>query len=196
MAGIEGANNPKNGVHVNSKGEIEAHAVSATEQEIAARDGDAYNFNTSNIILTDDLDTPLFFLRNDAEERGIIVPRIFVTFGASTAGAGEIEATIIYNPTGGDILTATSKAPQNFNTGQTGKTLQVTSTVGASGKTVVGGTVPIEFLFPSDGNRHLVPFQSIVIPRGGSIAFTIKPPAGNTSMKVQAGYNAFLVPKA
>ncbi len=196
MAEFEGGNNPHNSAHVNSRGQIEAHAISAAEQEQAAIDGDAYNFNTSNLILTDDLDTPIFFLQNDTEDRGIIISRIFVAFGVSTGAPGlDIEGTIIYNPTGGDILTATAKAPQNFSTGSN-KTLGVTSTVGATLKTVSGGSKPIEFLFPTDKSRNLVPFQSIVIPRGGSIAFTIKPGTANTSMKIQAGYNAFLAPKA
>ena len=191
MTMIVGGDNPHNSVSVDNLGRIQAHAASTSDQEVAAIDADAYNFNTSNITLTDALATPIFYFKNDSETRDIVISRIFVTFGASTGGAGEIFGSIVYNPTAGTLLSGTAKALQGFNVGED-KPLGVTSLIGASGLTVSGGTTPIEFLFPSASSRHLIGFQSIVVPRGGSIALLITPQPSNTSMVIQAGYNAFL----
>ena len=189
---LEGANNPGNKLHINSKGQSESHSVAISEQLDQSQRGDGYNFNTSNIILTDAAETPIFYLKNDTEEMDLIIPRVFMAFGASTAGTGEIEGIIYYNPTGGTIITAgTDKAPENFNASSS-KTLGVTAKIGATAQTIIGGTKPVEFLFPSDSSRHLVSFDAIVLPRGASMLLSIKPPVGNTSMKIQAGTNIYL----
>lgn len=189
---LNGVNGAQYGLHIDSQGRAEAHAVSTSEQSQAAIDGDAYNFNTSNLTLTDANETPIFYIKNDSEERDLIINRVFVTFGPSTGGSGVIAGKVKFNVTGGTITTAgTDKAPANFNAGSS-KTLEITSKVGASTQTVTGGTDPIEFLFPAASSRHLVGFESVILPRGASMALTITPPAGNTSMLIQAGTNIYI----
>lgn len=191
MALFKGGNNPGNNAHVDGNGRIEAHAVSISEQSDSSLGGDAYNVNTGTFILTTDASTPIFYIKNVSESRELVIPRVFIAFGASTAGSGIVEGAIISNPSGGTIITATANPPQNFNFGSS-QTLGVDSTVGATGLTVTGGTTPIEFLFPSSPARNLIAFDSIILPRGSSMVLTITPPSGNTSMQIQAGINVYL----
>ena len=194
MTLIKGFNNPGYYANVDDKGRIEAHSVGITEQAATALNGNSYNFNTSTITFGTANETPVFYISNIGESRPIIIPRVFITFGASTGGTGEISGKIYYNPTGGDILTAQTKDPQNFNAGSS-KTLQVDSRIGADGVTFSGGTDPVEFLFPGASSRWLVGFETIVLPRGSSMLLTITPPTGNTSMVLQAGCNIYLSQK-
>lgn len=189
---IEGANNPGNKANVDGNGNLGTHAVSVSQQTTSAQEGDAYNLNTGTLTLTSAVETPVFYLKNDSEERDLVVSRVFMAFGTSTGGSGEVEGTIYYNPTGGTIISGgTDNPPANFNASSS-KTLAATSKTGASGQTFEGGTTPIRFFFPSDGARSLTQFESIVLPRGASMVLTITPPTDNTSIKVQAGANIYL----
>jgi len=188
---IEGSNNPGNKVEVDNDGKIEARAVSISEQSEKSLNGDAFNINTSEFTLTDDAETPLFFFKNESEDFQIVIPRIFVTFLSSTAGSGKVSAKLIQNITGGTILSATDLAPTNFNFGKS-KTPGTILKIGSTGDTFSGGLTGPEFLFTSDNQRQLVPFESIILPRGASMLFTLTPPTGNTSMVVEAGANFYI----
>lgn len=191
---IEGANNPGNKVNVNSEGRIESHSIVISEQSQMAIAGDAYNLNTGNFTLTDDAETALFFIKNDSEEKDLIITRIFVAFGVSTGGStNSIEGIIMANPpTGGIIASGVENPPQNFNFGSS-KVLQITSKTGTTALgDVTGGNEPVRFFFTGDNQRHLVGFEAIVLPRGASMAFSLVPPTGNTSMVIQAGANIYL----
>lgn len=188
---IEGANNPKNGATVTERGQISSVAISETEQQDSASNGRAYNINTDDIILTDDAETPIFYLKNESELKDIKVSRVFKSFGESAGGVGEFSGGIYFNITGGTILSATELTPENFNAGSF-RDLGADCRIGATGLTFSGGRKPIKFLFPSQGQRILTAFDHIVLPRGSSMLFTITPPAGNTSFRVQAGCNVFV----
>lgn len=193
MTQIEGGNNPSNRAHVDTNGRIEAHAVSISEQSDSALSGDAYNLNTGTFQLTSAAATAIFYIKNDSEERELIIPRVFVSFGVSTGGSGPVEASIMSGPTSGSIITSgVSNPPQNFNFGSS-RSLEITSLTGSTALgDCTGGTTPVRFYFNSDNSRHLVGFDSIILPRGASFCFTVIPPAGNTSMDIQAGANIYL----
>lgn len=191
MVQIVGANNPGNAVHVDDEGKIQARAVSITEQSSKSLIGDTYNLNTGLLTLTDDAETPIFFFKNVSEDKPIVISRIFVTFLVSTGGTGEVIASVEKGVTGGTILTQTESLPQNFNFGSS-RTPGTEFRVGATGVTFTGGIKVPEFLFTSDNQRHLVPFDSIVLPRGASMTFTLTPPTGNTSIVVEAGANFYI----
>ena len=194
---IEGANNPGNRANVNSVGHLNTDATTITQQSDKALGGDAYNLNTSTFTLTDANETALFYIKNDSEERDMIISRIFVAFGASTGGSGELEGKIMRNPTGGSVIASgVDKAPENFNFGSS-KVLAVTSKLGTTALgACTGGVEPIEFFFTGDSQRHLIGFEAIILPRGAAMCFSLIPPAGNTSMKVQAGANIYLAGEA
>ena len=190
---LEGSNNPGNRAEVNAKGELHTHSTTAVEQSVVSIDGDAYNLNTRTFTLTSADETALFYLKNDSEDRDMVVSRIFVAFGVSTGGSGILEGKVMRSPTAGDITTAgVDNPPQNFNFGSS-KVLAATSKTGTSALgACTGGAEPIEFFFTGDNQRHLIGFEAIILPRGASMCFSLIPPAGNTSMQVQAGANIYL----
>lgn len=191
MTVIFGGNNPRNAAHVDESGRLSAFAVSLSEQQKASELGENFNINTGELTLTNATETPLFYIKNDGEDRDLKISRLFSTFLTSTDGSGKIILNIYSNITGGTILTATDLEIFNFNFGS-GKVLDVTTKLGATGITFSGGQKPIISLFPSDGVRQLTQFDHIVLPRGSSMLVTCVPPAGNTSLVVLAGCNLFL----
>lgn len=191
MGEIVGANNPRNAVHVDDEGKIQARAVSISEQASKAIAGDTYNLNTGLITLTSDAETPIFHFKNDSEDKPMVVTRVFVTFLVSTGGTGEVIASMEKAVSGGTILTGTEVDPQNFNFGSS-RSPGATFIIGATGLTFTGGIKVPEFLFTGDNQRHTIPFDAIILPRGASMTFTLTPPAGNTSMVVEAGANVYI----
>lgn len=192
MVQIVGGNNPGNVVHVDGEGKIQARAVSITEQSSKSLFGDTYNLNTGKITLTSDVNTPVFHFKNDAEDKPMVITRVFVTFLTSTDGVGEVVAAIESGVSGGTLLTGgTEVDPKNFNFGSS-KTPAATFIVGATGLTFSGGIEVPNFLFTGDNQRQTIPFDAIILPRGASATFTLIPPPGNTSMVVQAGANVYI----
>ena len=123
----------------------------------------------------------------------LVIPRIFVNALTSTGGSGPLNARIIYNITGGTILTSgTTLTPSNFNPGK-GTPVQGTILKGGTGLTFSGGiteSVP-QFVWNSVPVRELIGFDVITLERGTSALLTVTPPAGNTSMIVQCGCNFY-----
>lgn len=193
MAEIRGTNLGGFGLHVNEAGQAEARAVSVTGQSNSSQRGEAFNINTGTFTLTDANATGVIYLKNVSEPKDIIINRVFVTFGASN-GTGPVFGSIERNPTSGSLLSGgTDFLPANFNFGSS-QTIGVELKKGATGQTVTGGLVPppVEFYFNAANSRHLIGFESIVLPLGASCALVITPPAGNTSMDIQAGMNCYL----
>lgn len=176
---------------VNAEGRLSTAAVVLSEQSQASEIGEAFNFNTGNIVLTNSNDTPIFYIKNNGENRALKISRVFLAGGNSTSGTGQAEASIIRGPVGGTILTATIGTLHNFDFGS-GKEIDAPVRVGQTGTTVTGGTTPIKFFFPNPASRNLVEFETIVLPRGSELVFTVKPPAGNTSWAIQAGFNVYV----
>ena len=187
---IEGSNNPGNRVHVDDFGKMQTRSVTISEQSQKSLSGDSYNINTSDITLTSDVETPVFYFKNDTEDDSIVVPRIFITSLDSDA-PGAFHACIYSGITGGTILAASDLAPQNFNFGSS-KLPGTTLKIGATGETFVGGQRKPEFLFPSEKQRSLIGFEAIVLPRGASMVLTVTPPTGSTSWVIQAGANFYI----
>ena len=190
MSNIKGGNNPGNLVHVDDDGKIQARAVSISEQAQKSLKGDAYNINTGLLTLTSDVETALFYFKNETEDDSIVVPRIFLTF-LSSDGTGELTSCVKKNITGGTVIVGTDLAPTNFNFGSS-KLPGITLKNGGSVLTFTGGSLGPEFLFTSDNQRHLIGFEAIILPRGASMTLTVTPPTGNTSMVIEAGANFYI----
>ena len=194
---IEGVNNPGNKAKVDNKGRLETHSVSIAVQTDTALEGDTYNLNTGTFQLTDATETAIFYLKNDSEEKDIVIPRIFVSLGASTGGSGPIEGKITRGPIAGGIVTSgVDNPPLNFNFGSS-KSLAVTSKTGSTALGVcTGDPSPIMFYFPNDAQRYTIAFEAIILPRGAELCLSITPSTSNTSMDIQAGANMHLAGEA
>lgn len=147
------------------------------------RSGNAYNYNTLSVNLTSDTESGVMYVKNN-EVLDIYLDRIFYLLGASTGGSGDILLNVYKNPTEGTLISAgTDQVPENRNFGSN-KTLAVDAKKGAEGLTITDGLVAVSSLFNLSG-RYVVDFGGLFIPAGRSIAISVTPPVGNTSMDIQ-----------
>ena len=74
---------------VDSDLRLYVNAVQESQSESANEIGDAYNINTGKITLTDAVDTPVLYFKNN-EDRDYIIEAIALGLGPSTGGSGGI----------------------------------------------------------------------------------------------------------
>ena len=112
----------------------------------------------------------------------IVIDSYVFILGASTGGSGSFQGYIYKNPTGGTIISNADAVGINANLDiSSSKTLSADVYKGAEGYTISGATKIISAI----GNPPLTNSVSIGktrLSKNDSIAVTIKPPSGNTSM--------------
>ena len=113
-----------------------------------------------------------------------IVRELKIQLGESD-GTGDCESSATVNPSGGTLISGgTEFEPVNLNLGNS-KELAVLAIYGAEGSTVSGGDTLTPGLIVDDKRDQIFSGGPIVISTGVSLALSIKPPAGNTSMNIQ-----------
>ncbi len=128
---------------VNENQRLYTRAITQDEEVLANESGDAYNIHTGVITLTNSVDTPIFYLKNN-ENQNLIITAIVLGIGPSTNGTTATDmttATFIRNPTAGTIITPTpTDCPINGNRNYgSAKTLTADCYIGATGKTITDG---------------------------------------------------------
>tara|TARA_R110000764_G_scaffold229018_1_gene319759 strand:- start:1 stop:606 length:606 start_codon:yes stop_codon:yes gene_type:complete len=155
-----------------------------SEKKQATEDGESYNINTGIITLTNAVDTPLLYLKNN-ESKDFHIDLIVFYMGTSTGGTATLGAqyTVIRNPTTGTIITSTpTDAPMESNANfGSNNTVTIDAYIGATGDTM------------TDGSDHAVIKNSllsrieapldVVLTNGASIGVKVKPPTSNTSVE-------------
>lgn len=180
---------------VDSNNKLLTSSTVSSAATFAAMNGDAYSINSGDITLTSANASALLILTN-IDDRDWVFTRVFLNAAASTSGTGDWLAEIIANGTAGTLISAgTAKAPQNLNYGSS-KVLAATTLTGVEGSTLTDGVVKSNFLIPAVGTRNLISFDSVIVPPTTSIAIRITPPASNTSLDVQVGFNLHRVIEA
>jgi len=171
-----------------------AHTFSITEPELvdANRQGDAYNINTGLITLTDAVDTPVIYLKNNELKEMVIEAVVFGIFdstgGSSTA---DVYATFVRNPTTGTIISGATNVDINSNRNfGSANTLTADAYKGATGDTMTDGVDHI-LVRADTGTRSFVSINE-VLPQGTSIGVKIKPPTSNTSVSVYVALVLYL----
>ena len=171
-----------------------AHTFSITEPELvdANRQGDAYNINTGLITLTDAVDTPVIYLKNNELKEMVIEAVVFGIFdstgGSSTA---DVYATFVRNPTTGTIISGATNVDINSNRNfGSANTLLADTYKGATGDTMTDGVDHI-LVRADTGTRSFVSINE-VLPQGTSIGVKIKPPTSNTSVSVYVALVLYL----
>lgn len=173
---------------VDNDNRLATRASISQDSTTAALIGNHYNVNTDSIPLTSSSSSGLLYMRN-TDSVNWIFSRVFYNAGTSTGGAGDFLAEVVANPTGGTLISAgTAINAFNLNFGS-GKTLTATILKGVEGSTVTGGETRISTILPASGVRVLIPFDSVVVEPGSSLAVRITPQTGNTSMNIQVGFN-------
>ena len=133
---------------------------------------------TGVVNLTSDCVSFLIYLKN-CDDRDIFVYEILSSTGASTCGVGDRIHRFAFCPTGGTLVNCgTCVTISNLNLGSALSASCVTARKGAEGSTIVGFSTTS--LFPESARQTLT--DVAVIPKGGSFAIGVTPPAGNISM--------------
>jgi len=175
---------------VDSENRLQTFATSQTASTFAALAGDLYNINTETVTLTTSGATGLLYMKN-TDSVPWVYSRIFYNAEVSTGGSGDWLAEVLANPTTGTLISAgTAITPHNLNFGSA-KGLTSTCLKGAEGQTITDGTVRVSTIVPSSGARVLIGFDSVIVEPGAGIGVRVTPPAGNTSMDIQVGFNMY-----
>lgn len=188
---ISGAGVTGNRAKVTTEGQLKTHSVVLTEESRAAERGELFNFGSSILTITDEIDTPLFYLKNVNEERDLKITSITLTLGPSANASGQPVTLYLHkNIISGTILNNSNIEPINLNMGS-GTLLDVDSKIGGAGTTMVSGFA-LPLLLPHDSERYIIDVDSIVIPRGRSVGISFKAGAGNTNVLVSANIFFYL----
>lgn len=165
-------------------------SIETTSESLAASEGDSFNVSNDIIDITSDAETALIYISNTNSEDWVIT-RVYFHFGGSTGGVGSGEFTMTTNATSGTLISGGSPVtPVNANLGSA-KLLVGEFLQGSNGSTITNGIEFLRTIIPNFASRNIIPFDSVVIPPGTSLALRFKPPAGNTSLKAQLGVNFF-----
>jgi hypothetical protein len=171
---------------VNGNNELKTSATTISEDFRATKDGDSYNINTGVITLTDAVNTPIMYIKNN-EDRDLHITAVAVGLSPSTGGSGGIPMiTFVRNPTAGTIITSTPTAVDiNSNRNYaSSKTLDVDAYKGATGDTMTDGDDHI-LVFQTSNGRAFITIDEVV-PKGSSFGIKFDPQASNTSQDVYA----------
>lgn len=176
---------------VDSENRVAANAISTTAATDAAEKGDLFNINSGLITLTNAARTGVLYIKNNSPSSELVFTRSFYNLSASVGGSGYLLCDVIRNPTQGTLITAgTVNTPINLNFGSN-KILDATCVIGTTGSTLTDGTTALSTLSEVAGTRILIGIDSLILLPGSSIAIAITPPAGNTNLVVQVGFNLY-----
>lgn len=170
---------------VDENNRLSTFSVSETVTELAARSGNSYNVNTGTITLTSASESGLLYLKNNGDNDLIIIS-IGYLLGDSTGGSGDIQAKVIFNPTGGTVISGATDVDININKNAgSSKVLDVDAYKGEEGRTITGGSDAYYSLIAGDSRGYVISTGSLVFPKGSSLGIALTPQTGNTNMDLQ-----------
>lgn len=171
---------------VDSDLRLQTYAVTINENNQANSKGRAYNINTDDITLTDAVETPILYIKNN-EDKDLHITALDLWAGTSTGGTATLGTKWVVerNPTAGTIVSnATAVDIESNRNFGSNNTLLVDSYKGATGNTMTGGTDHI--IFRGTLLSRIYAEIDEIIPKGSSIGIHVKPPTSNTSLIVYA----------
>lgn len=186
-------------VRVTKEGNLSVFAITESESQHKLREGETFNANTGWVTLASANTSAVAYLENTGSEK-LIVSSVIFGFKQSTGGAAGEPADIymVRNPTGGTIVstaTAMEMSPtskgRNKNFGSS-NTLECNAYAGVEAATITGGEGNTALIAGFMSSRISVPEISFELQKGNSIAITIKPPTGNTSVDVYVAFAMFV----
>lgn len=174
---------------VDKSGRAWVDAVDQSEEIDAAGRGECWQASMGNLTFTSANESGLIFLRNDST-RDLVVSGAYFNQSNSTGGVGHLVAKVyrdVATPsTAGnweaDVTQDAASSLRVINRNLDKKLTPRLVTVLAA--TAHEEALDGEELFDTfySGYRFPLPLTSIIVPPGASIAFSLTPPAGNTSM--------------
>lgn len=176
-------------VKVDSNNRAQVSSTSSTLADTALQKGLFFLLATGIIELTSASASGILYIKNN-EESDLLIGKTGLFLGPSTGGSGIVEYSFIANPTGGTLISnATAGVNVNAN-GGSARALSANVYKGVEGATTVGTDFTI--LFPHDDGVW-EQGSPVILPRGSSVAIKLKPPVGNTSMKINLTVEAILL---
>ena len=167
---------------VNANQRLFVASETITNEQVSVDKGDAYNVNTGVITLTDSVDTPVFYLKNN-DPSNLHIVAIAVGLGPSTGGSGGIpKITVVRNPTAGTIISNATDVDMKTNRNFASSKIltNVLTYKGATGSTMTGGE---DFgIFYQTTSGRLYASIDVLIAQGSSFGVKIDPQPSNTSM--------------
>jgi hypothetical protein len=177
------------GAKVDSHNRLWTDSLVVDESVSATFEGNAYNVNTGTINLTSANPSAVLYMQNDGNE-DVVVTALFYLLGNSN-GSGDSVVDVYRNPTAGTIVSSgTNFAAINRDFGSAND-LEAVLKKGAEGQTITDGTVVISSIFSGVG-RQVVAVGALILRPGNSIGIVVEPPAGNTSMDIQAALSCYV----
>lgn len=168
---------------IDSTNRIFTRGVVTNLYQQALVDGKAFFISSGVQTLTSANISYLLYIKNN-DDRDLLVDLSIVNMGVTTGGAGDFTFTITLNPTAGTLVSGGSTGvAANVNLGSA-TTANLTVLTGVEGSTLTDG-IPIPNILSHPGRETVK--DTVVIPKGSSLAMGATPPTGNTSMGIQFG---------
>lgn len=179
---IEGTSNDGslNIAKVNKEGQLNVRAISATEVEHSVEEGDAFQVYTGVINIANDSQTAILYIKND-DTSDIFLTSATIGTRPSTGGADNVvlvESVAGVLPTD-EIVTSGIDVPAINRNGGASRQFAGVVKKGPTASAVSG--VPASGVL-SDFTLERQLEVTNIIPKGGSLALEVVPPAGNTSL--------------
>ena len=172
---------------VDSENRLLTESVTETEQLEAAVKGNAFQVGSGVVTLTSASESAVLYFKNN-EEKDLIVTAINITSTTQTGSTAGVFLAKIYTGATG-LSASTSQTALNNNFGSN-KSLDVDIEAGQEASTVTSGTAAAAFYIQEA--EFFNTEVAWVFPKGSTIAFSVTPGAGNTSMTVTATLEAHI----
>lgn len=166
---------------VNPENRLLTKSITSLAIEHATLNGLSYSIDVGVITLTSANESGILYIKNNNSNLVLEMNSIFFGIGKSNA-TGDCIVKIYSNPTTGTLISSgTTITPTNRNFGLS-TPAQGTFLSGAEGRTITSGINATNIIIQSPNT--FVMESSVILPTGYSMAFSITPPTGNTSMKI------------
>ena len=173
---------------VSKENRAQTDSVTHTSAQQAAEEGRLFQIGAGIVNLTSANESAVLFLRNDAD-MDLEITNVTISSGLSTGGAsGDVLLAKLYtNPSG---LVGGSDAPFVNNNLGSSKLPEGVFTAGAEAATLTDGDLGGAAYIPVANFERVELYW--ILPKGSSLAITIQPPAGNTSLNVGCFVDAYI----
>ena len=179
-----------NSANVDIKNRLHTGSISRSERDAAIADGRYYIMSTGVVNLSDDVETPIIYIKNSDAIRNVYLDIFISTTGLSASGTGNVylrshvqldsSSTIITEAKPALVGNANTTSQETFN-GDVFK--------GETGDTFVNTIQFVAFVQqPGDPQQNQI---LAVLPKNGDVCFTFEAPTGNTDMDVSIIITAY-----
>lgn len=163
-------------------------AASETEFDRATRLGNAYNINTLFFPVTDSVERPLLYLKNNEEKTLTLAAWFFATSGSSSSN-GIIK--MFPNPSSGTIISSGTDVEAVNRLVGSSNTLDADIKRGGDGFTVTGyGTNPVLYQPQGATSRGFGTIQ-ISVEKGSSVVVNYDP-NGQEPFQIYVGFQVYI----